>query len=111
MELQKPGRGGYRPGAGRKPKPKTPEDFAVASGGLVSVEPDTDPLVMLQRIMTNEGIDIKLRVEAMKAMLPYTHFKKGEGGKKDQRQTDAEKVAGGKFATAATPPVLLRKVA
>lgn len=131
MESKKPGRGGYRPGAGRKPKQK-PADFLallpeevkvdimkpvepveakpVEQAGI-ELEEDKDPLVMLERIMLHPGVDIKLRVDAMKAMLPYLHFKKGEGGKKDRKQTEAEKAAGGKFAAAATPPTLLRKVA
>ena len=44
----------------------------------------------------------KLRVEAAKALLPFVHTRKGEGGKKDQQLAYAEKVAS-RFARPAPP--------
>jgi phage terminase small subunit len=42
------------------------------------------------------------QMKALIALLPYVHKKQGEGGKKEQRQSDAKKVAG-RFAAAAPP--------
>jgi phage terminase small subunit len=41
-------------------------------------------------------------VEAAKALMPFEHQKKGEGGKKDA-QADAAKQAANKFATPKAP--------
>ena len=93
----KPGRsGGARPGAGRPPK--EPEILAVA--GTYS-----DPLKFLLAVVNDSSTDAKLRVDADKAMLPYIHQRKGEGGKKDAQQDAAVKAAG-RFGTP-TPPRLV----
>lgn len=64
-----------------------------------------DPIAFLKAVMNDSGEDIKLRVDAAKAMLPYMHQKKGEGGKKDARQEAAQKVAG-RFAPSAPPKLV-----
>lgn len=87
--------GGARPNSG--PKPKEPE--------FVYVPATEDPLVFLRSIMNDEGSDSKLRVDAAKALLPFVHQKLGEGGKKEQRQKDAESVAG-RFSSAAPPKLV-----
>ena len=55
--------------------------------------------------MNDSGTDLKLRAEAAKALMPYKHHKLGEGGKKEQRQADAAKVAG-RFAPAVPPKLV-----
>ena len=42
------------------------------------------------------------RVDAAKALMPYIHARKGEAGKKEQRNEAAKGVAG-RFSTAAPP--------
>lgn len=110
--------GGARPGAGRKPK-KADENSAnaveeylepqVHGGALkrsesVAVEvPEMDMLGLLQEIALGR-LDVSDRqLRAAIAAVQYTHAKKGEGGKKDER-AEAAKQAGRKFG--ATPPPL-----
>lgn len=87
--------GGARPNSG--PKPKEPTILQLAATY-------DDPEKFLRAVMNDAMTDAKLRVDAAKALMPFTHVKKGEGGKKEQRQADAEKVAG-RFS-AAEPPKL-----
>lgn len=116
MEEKKSGRGGFRPGAGRKPAPKVAIDVHPrvekqndAQGPqLEYVGQHEDPMSFLLALMNNDDADIKLRADAAKAMLPFKHVKLGEGGKKQQEADLAKKVAS-KFA-ASTPPALLRAV-
>ncbi|WP_198116915.1 hypothetical protein [Massilia rhizosphaerae] len=90
----KPGRsGGARPGAGRPKKQPVTLPLAVHYD---------DPLVFLKAVMNDPGTEAKMRVDAAKALMPFVHVKKGEGGKKEQKQADAEKVAS-KFSQAAAP--------
>ena len=65
------GRGGRRPGAGRKKggaNRLTEEAIAKAKDGL-------DPLDYLLCIVRNDGEDQRTRMDAAKACLPYTHHK------------------------------------
>lgn len=112
------GSGGARPGAGRKPK-KAAENSAngveeylepQAHGGALKrsesspVEvPEMDMLGLLQEIALGR-LDVSDRqLRAAIAAVQYTHAKKGEGGKKDER-AEAAKAAGKKFGS--TPPPL-----
>lgn len=88
--------GGAREGAGRPPK--EPDILGIASTY-------DDPLKFLKAVMNDTATDAKIRVDAAKAMMPYTHPKLGEGGKKDAKQ-DAAKKAANKFA-ATSPPKLV----
>lgn len=98
-------RGGYRPGAGRKPKnkdqeaPKRPVESVADKAKAYD-----DPMAFLTSLMNNPLEDIKTRADAAKALLPYTHAKLGEGGKKDAKAEAAKKAAGGRFASVPAPP-------
>lgn len=99
----RPGRsGGTRPGAGRPPKEAQKLDIPVPVGETLAHK---DPKVFLLALMNDLEADVKLRADAAKALMPFMHTKLGEGGKKDQQQEAARKVAS-KFATA-TPPKLV----
>lgn len=87
--------GGARPGAGRPPKPK-PEPVLI---------PEVDMLTLLQDIAMGRTDATAIQVRAAIAAVQYTHAKKGEGGKKEQKQEAAEKVA--KRFQAAAPPKLV----
>lgn len=63
---------------------------------------ETDMLTLLQRIALGQVAATAIQVKAASAALPYTHAKKGEGGKKEERQKKAEAVAG-RFAPSAPP--------
>ena len=100
-----PGRsGGKRPGAGRKPAEAVKLDIPVPVGETLAHK---DPKVFLLALMNDLEADVKLRADAAKALMPFMHTKLGEGGKKDQKQDAAKKVAGGKFAAAAPPKLVV----
>lgn len=88
--------GGARPGAGRKPK--APEL------NLSELLLTTDPQKFLQGVMNDMQTDIKVRVDAAKALMPYEYAKKATG-KKDQQKSAAEQAAGGGRFGPAKPPL------
>jgi len=87
------GWGGKRKGAGRKPQP-------------LEVPAGEDPLKFLISVMNDAGADPQLRVRAAIAAAQYTHNKRGEGGKKEERQEAADKVSG-RFAPPASPKLVV----
>lgn len=62
-------------------------------------------LALLQDIALGKIEATPIQVRAAIAAVQYTHAKVGEGGKKEKKQAEAEKVAG-RFAPA-TPPRLV----
>lgn len=80
--------------------PQQPEE----NSGAIGVY--EDPLDFLKAVMNNAVEDIDIRKDAAKAMLPYIHSKKGEGGKKDAKQAAAKAVAS-KFAGMAPPQLVV----
>lgn len=62
-----------------------------------------DPKDYLLSVMNDLESEPKLRVDAAKALMPFIHPRKGESGKKDQAQANAEKAANGKFGTRRGP--------
>ena len=94
--------GGARPGSGPKRKPPTVITPDVA-GPQVDGGP-FNPRPTLERIALGE-IDVSpQQFKALMGLMPYTNAKKGEGGKKEQRQAAAEKVV--RRFTPAAPPKL-----
>lgn len=87
------------------------KEEAAAAGKEISL-PDlsklySDPLEFLKAVANDPGQDMKLRVDAAKAWVPYVHGKIGEQGKKDAKKKAAgEAVAGGKFGAPPRPPHL-----
>jgi phage terminase small subunit len=63
----------------------------------------SDPKAFLLAAMNDGELEPKLRIDAAKALMPFTHSKLGEGGKKDAA-ADAAKKAANKFTS--TPPPL-----
>ena len=90
--------GGKRAGAGRPPNPPI----------LSDLPGNDDPMEFLREVMNDASQDMRLRADAAKALMPFLHQKKGEGGKKDEQATAAQKVANGKFAPSAPPIKLVR---
>lgn len=76
--------GGARPGAGRKPNP-------IITTVIEPPPQPTDPKDVLMAIMTNAGLDVKLRIQAAQALMPYVHARKVEHslGKKEEREVEA----------------------
>lgn len=72
----------------------------------IEIPPTADPVEFLTKVMNEPAADLRLRIDAAKAMLPFKHQKLGEGGKKDQKQDAAAKASAGKFAAAAPPKLI-----
>ncbi len=68
-----------------------------------------DPKDFLLAAMNDGELEYKLRVDSAKALMPFTHHKLGEGGKKDQAKEAAKAISegGGKFGAARPPPRLV----
>ena len=66
-----------------------------------------DPLEFLKAVMNDVSEETDVRKDAAKAMLPYLHPKKGEGGKKDARHAAAKVAATGSKFGAMAPPKLV----
>lgn len=78
--------------------------------GLKALGLTSDPRAVLVAIMNDVGEEPKLRLEAAKALMPFTHGKIAEQGKKGAQQDAANKAAtGGRFAPP-PPPTHLRVV-
>ena len=64
----------------------------------------TDPRKFLIEVMNDESVDIKIRIDAAKAVLPYEHVRKGDIGKKQTKLEEARSELGsGPFAPAPPP--------
>lgn len=85
--------GGARAGAGRPPK----EPNLLGFEGYYSKSDE-----FLEAVMNDRGTDVKLRVDAAKALLSAEIRRAEAGGKKEQKQAAAERVVG-RFAPAAPP--------
>ena len=66
-----------------------------------------DPLEFLKAVMNDITEETDVRKDAAKAMLPYIHPKKGEGGKKDARNAAAKVAASASKFGAMAPPKLV----
>jgi phage terminase small subunit len=111
LELQKlnalyPNAGGVKAvkGPGDVEQPGLPEDEAAPETfDLARGIGHRDPKDYLLAVMNDLGSEAKLRVDAAKALMPFMHQRKGEGGKKDQAKEKAAGAAQGKFGVRAPP--------
>lgn len=92
------GGGGARPGAGRPKSPPT----------VMAVTPTTDPQVFLVAVMGDDQADMKLRLDAARALMPYVHRRLDDVGKKEERKAAAGKL-GSRFAPSAPPRLVSSK--
>lgn len=81
------------------------EEHGDASFDLSKAMRFSDPKEFLLATMNDFETDSKLRVDAAKALMPFIHPRKGEGGKKEERQKAAEQVAS-KFSRQAPPKLV-----
>lgn len=97
-------RGGARPGAGRKPKPK-PEDVQV-----FYVEDETmSMLEFLRKVALGHLVVSQVQVAAARTAVQYEAVKTGDGGKGEARQKAAKDTADELPSTPA-PAAHLRRV-
>jgi phage terminase small subunit len=68
----------------------------------VDLPTTNDPLAFLLSVMGNPAIDLRLRLDAAKTLMPFQHPKAGEGVK-DQAKAAAKKAASGRFSSASPP--------
>lgn len=81
----KPGRsGGARAGAGRPPKEPSLVDLA---------QEFEDPKAFLTRVMNSPKVDLKLRIDASKALMPFEHARKADQGKKGSQREQANQLS------------------
>jgi phage terminase small subunit len=92
--------GGLRPNAGRKPAQPVKLEIPVP---IMETLAHKDPMVFLMALMNDIEADVKLRADAAKTLMMYTHAKKADVGVKDEKAERSKKAASGKFAAAATP--------
>lgn len=67
-----------------------------------------DPRDFLKAVMNMNEVELRIRVDTAKALMPFEHTKKGEGGKKDAT-AHAAKQAASKFAPTAAPHLKVAK--
>jgi phage terminase small subunit len=70
----------------------------------------TDPKDYLLDDMNDPTLDRKDRRDAAKALMPFIHPRKGEGGKKEEKENAAKSASKGKFGASPPPPGHLRSV-
>ncbi len=108
------GGGGKRPGAGRKPSPKIlmpevaapPTDDATDNATpVIEIQRSDEPasLAFLRAVIEHPGVDVRLRLEAAKALAPYEAVRKDAAGKRKDAADAAKKAGTGKFAPSAPP--------
>jgi phage terminase small subunit len=88
----RPNTGGARPGAGRPRKGPQPP----------VISDESDPLRFLLKVMQGTIEANPTQLKAAVAAVQYTHVKKGDGGKKDEKAEAAERAAA-KFNTPRAP--------
>ena len=72
----------------------------------IEIPPTEDPVEFLTKVMNEPAADLRLRIDAAKAMLPFKHKKLGEGGKKEVKADAAKTAGGGKFSPTAPPKLV-----
>jgi phage terminase small subunit len=95
-------RGGFRPGAGRKPKPRAEPVRIEANLDKVAPEKKDDALRLLLDIAFGRIAVDPTQLRAAIAAVQYTHTKRHDGGKKDEIAEKA-KTAAGKFGARPAP--------
>lgn len=87
----------------RKNKSPTPD---VPADVPSSTDDGKNPLAYMLEVMNDPTADEARRDKMAVAAAPYMHIKKGESGKKDERQDAAKRAVAGRFA-APPPPKLI----
>lgn len=96
----------YGKGSKETPPPPAPP-AAVPAFDVQAAIMHSDPKQFLLVAMNDGAAPAKLRIEAAKALLPFMHERKGEGGKKDARADAAKAAAAGRFGAPPAPPRLV----
>jgi len=73
----------------------------------MSKSKQSKPLEFLLAVMNDPEVDKKLRVRAAVAAAQYLHTKRGDGGKKDEKDRAAQTAGAGKFKPAVAPRLVV----
>ncbi|MFY3333332.1 terminase small subunit [Achromobacter xylosoxidans] len=108
-------KGKTQPPVGETPQadvalPAPADESSMGGIGLKALGLTSDPRAVLVAIMNDAREEPKLRLEAAKALMPFTHGKVADQGKKDAQKAAANKVAAGGRFNAPPPPTHLRVV-
>lgn len=79
------------------------EEATEAGFDLAQAMRHSDPKDFLLAVMNDFGSEAKLRVDAAKALMPFVHQRKGDAGKKQDKQDAAKQAGSGRFGTGAPP--------
>ncbi|MFY2030540.1 terminase small subunit [Achromobacter xylosoxidans] len=90
--------------------PATTDGSPMGGIGLKALGLTSDPRTVLVAIMNDASEEPKLRLEAAKALMPFTHGKVADQGKKDAQKDAAKKAATGGRFNPPPPPTHLRVV-
>lgn len=96
---------GFAPAGEKLPDTPATWPFGTAPAAPPEAPADTSQLTPLDyflSLMRDPGADEKLRFQAAAQALPYMHPKKGDSGKKEEKQDAANKVAS-KFGARPAP--------
>lgn len=88
------------------PSAEVGKDLPMEVASVPTLNKYEDPLEFLKSVMNDPTLELDDRKDAAKAMLPYIHQKKGEGGKKEAKGA-AAKNAANKFAVPAPPKLVV----
>lgn len=79
----------------------------IADMAAVPLPVTDDPKVFLTAVMNHPSADGKMRIEAAKTLMPFTHSKLAEQGKKVERANAAKEAGAGRFASAQPPKLVV----
>ncbi|WP_317002361.1 hypothetical protein RYH72_003032 [Pseudomonas syringae pv. actinidiae] len=80
-----------------------PDEMKEAGFDLAKALRHDDPKDFLLAVMNDFQTEAKLRVDAAKALMPFVHQRRGEGGKKERAKEKAAGAANGKFGVRKGP--------
>jgi len=72
----------------------------------IQAQKHADPQAFLLAVMNDEGEEMRLRMDAAKALMPYLHARKGDVGKKQVKQEAAKQITS-RFAPSAPPAYMM----
>lgn len=84
-------------------------DPSEADPDAIEIATHTDPMLFLKDVMNLNCIELRIRVDSAKALLPFMHTKKGEGGKADAKEAAAKAAGQGKFGATRPPLSVVKK--
>ena len=92
-----------KPAQQAKATPADVASVAFVPNLLAAMEVGMTPLDYMLSVMNDSEAECERRDKMAVSAAPYVHGKKGEGGKKEEKQDAAKKASAGKFAPSMAP--------